>query len=126
MPSSPSEPDRVIAVAVPVPGLGLLRYRAPGTERLVKGARVVVPLGGRTVTGCIVDPAATAPDRKVLKDVKAIVDEWPFLPPAVVDLALWVGEYYAAGPGDAMAGAMPPSARQGDATSEAGTAEGHG
>ena len=117
MPSSPSGTDRIIAVAVPVPGLGLLRYRAPGTERLVEGARVVVPLGGRTVTGCIVDPAATAPDRGALKDVKAIVDEWPFLPPAVVDLALWVGEYYAAGPGDAMAGAMPPSARQGDATS---------
>ena len=27
----------------------------------------------------------------------------PFLPPAVVDLALWVGEYYASGPGDALA-----------------------
>jgi primosomal protein N' (replication factor Y) len=116
VPSSPSGTDRVIAVAVPVPGLGLLRYRAPGDGRLVKGARVVVPLGGRTVTGCIVDPAATSPDRGTLKDVKAIVDDWAFLPPTVVDLALWVGEYYAAGPGDAMAGAMPPSARQGDAS----------
>ena len=50
MPSSPTPTDRVIAVAVPVPGLGLLRYRVPGPGRLVKGARVVVPLGPRAVT----------------------------------------------------------------------------
>ena len=37
-----------------------------------------------------------------------MLDEEPFLPPAVVDLALWVGEYYASGPGDALAIAMPP------------------
>jgi primosomal protein N' (replication factor Y) len=117
VPSSPNATDRVIAVAVPVPGLGLLRYRAPGSERLVKGARVVVPLGGRTVTGCIVDPDTTPPESGALKDVSAVLDEWPFLPASVVDLALWVGEYYASGPGDAIAGAMPPSARRGEADS---------
>ncbi len=102
---------------MPVPGLGLLRYRAPGDRPCVKGARVVVPLGGRTVTGCIVDPDTTQPEAGTLRDVKAVLDDWPFLPPAVVDLAVWVGEYYASGPGDAMAGAMPPAARQGRAES---------
>src|SRR6185312_2434137 len=48
------------------------------------------------------------------KDVSAVLDEWPFLPASVVDLALWVGEYYASGPGDAIAGALPPSARRGE------------
>ncbi len=97
---------------MPVPGLGLLRYRAPGDGRLVKGARVVVPLGARTVTGCIVDPAATS-GAGPLRDVTEVLDDWPFLPPVVVDLALWVGEYYAAGPGEALTGAMPPAARSG-------------
>ena len=33
-----------------------------------------------------------------------------FFPGAIVDLALWVSEYYLAGPGDALAAAMPPGA----------------
>ena len=38
-----------------------------------------------------------------------VLDVEPFLPPAVVDLAMWVAEYYACGPGDALAAAMPPA-----------------
>ena len=56
--SSPSATDRLIEVAVPVPGLGLLTYRVPGLDPLPpKGARVNVPLGNRTVTGCVVASA---------------------------------------------------------------------
>src|SRR5690606_12197380 len=36
-------------------------------------------------------------------------------PPDIVDLALWVGEFYACGPGDALPVAMPPLSRRGDA-----------
>src|SRR6185503_6362021 len=42
-----------------------------------------------------------------------IIDPEPFIPPDVIDLALWVGEYYASGPGTAVALAMPPVARTG-------------
>jgi len=104
----------VIGVTVPVPGLGLLSYRAPGVAPLHKGARVRVPLGGRVLVGCIVDPQGTAPAGQALKDVIEVIDEGPFVPPDVVDLALWVGEYYAAGPGAALALAMPPAARGGE------------
>jgi primosomal protein N' (replication factor Y) len=100
---------------VPVPGLGLLSYRAAGSPP--KGARVVVPLGTRRVTGVVVDPdAAAAPDGE-LRDVIDVLDDRPFLPSDIVDLALWVGDYYACGPGDALAVAMPPSARRGEASS---------
>jgi primosomal protein N' (replication factor Y) len=81
-----------------------------------KGARVSVPLGNRVITGCVVDPAATAPEQTEIRDVLNVIDPDPFLPPIVVELALWVGEYYAAGPGDALAIAMPPAARQGQGT----------
>jgi primosomal protein N' (replication factor Y) len=118
VPSSTSQPDRVIAVGVPVPGLGLLSYRVPaGVALPSKGARVTVPLGTRTVTGCVVDPQALPPEGATLRDVTQVLDDAPFLPAIVVDLALWVGEYYASGPGDALAIAMPPAARDGRRTS---------
>ena len=48
--------DSVVAVGVPVPGLGLLSYRVPpGMVLPPKGARVRVPIGGRVVTGCVVE-----------------------------------------------------------------------
>ncbi len=104
--------DRVIQVGVPVPGLDLLSYGVPAElPRPAKGARVVVPLGARTVTGCVVDDAAAVPAGTRLKDVIRVLDSEPFLPPVVVDLALWVAEYYLAGPGEALAAAMPPASR---------------
>lgn len=97
---------------MPVPGLGLLSYRAPRPAP-PKGARVMVPLGARTVTGVVVSHHATMPPGGTLRGITSVVDDGAFLPPNVVDLAVWVGEYYAAGPGEALAVAMPPSAREG-------------
>jgi primosomal protein N' (replication factor Y) len=112
--SSPSRPD-AIGVAVPVPGLGLLTYRLPpGLPVPAKGARVAVPLGTRTVVGCVVESRADAPAGTDLRDVAAVLDDEAFLPADIVDLALWVGEFYACGPGDALTVAMPPSARRGE------------
>lgn len=109
--------DRIVGVAVPVPGLGLLSYRVPpGLPTPTKGARVTVPLGSRSVTGCVVldDASSQTIDAATLKDVVAVLDATPFLPADIVDLALWVADYYACGPGDVLTMAMPPSARRGE------------
>ena len=101
---------RVVSVAVPVPALDLLSYTVPEELPLPQiGVRVLVPLGTRVVTGCVVRRTAdpTVPTLKPLVDV---LDIEPMLPPEVVDLALWVSEYYACGPGEAVAAAMPPRA----------------
>jgi primosomal protein N' (replication factor Y) (superfamily II helicase) len=128
---------RTVAVAVPVPGLGPLTYAVPdGVAKPVIGARVLVPLGKRTVTGVVLSdargarraaregaeepeigsetqesrasrPATGASDVKPLIDV---LDTEPFLPPDVIDLTAWVADYYACGIGDAIATAMPPRA----------------
>jgi len=118
VPSSPPT-DRVVAVAVPVPGLGLLSYRVRGGASPPKGARVTVPLGSRSMVGVVVDPDVLAPagDGVELRDVIEVIDHEPFLPEAVVDLALWVGDYYASGPGEPLALAMPPAARRGERSS---------
>ncbi len=107
----------LIHVAVPVPSLGLLTYRVPeNLPRPPVGARVVVPLGSRVVTGIVMDDA---PETTVAAgDVKAVMqvlDEHAFVPIEVVELARWTAEYYAAGPGDTITAVLPPKARGGRA-----------
>jgi primosomal protein N' (replication factor Y) len=76
----------------------------------ISGARAVVPLGKRVVTGIAIGPAAAGRHpEEAIKEVIEILDDDAFLPPPVVDLALWVAEYYACGAGDALAAAMPPA-----------------
>jgi primosomal protein N' (replication factor Y) len=75
-----------------------------------RGARVVVPLGRRTLTGVVMGEA-TPPDKEVeLRDIVEALDAQPFLPSDVVELAEWVADYYLAGPGATLAAAMPPHA----------------
>ena len=109
--------DRLVAVGVPVPGLGRLTYRVPDGQPIPpKGARVNVPVGGRVVMGCVIEPRALRPEGGTLRDLDEILDTEPYLPEHIVDLALWVAEYYAAGPGDALAVALPPMSNKGGAT----------
>ncbi len=104
--------DRVVSVAVPVPALGALSYLVP--EPLATpavGTRVLVPLGSRVLTGCVIGPGPDPDaDPAGLKPLIDLLDTTPLLPADVVRLALWVGEYYASGPGPAVAAAMPPKA----------------
>ena len=101
---------RLVSVAVPVPLLPALTYHVPDSLVLPDvGARVRVPLGARIVTGCVVGPDDQG-DTGGVKDLLECLDSEPFLPRAVLDLALWVAKYYACGPGDALAAAMPPFA----------------
>ena len=102
-----------VHVAVPVPGLALLTYSVPeGLTRPVVGARVVVPLGSRIVTGIVMDDAsASTIEDAAVKPIKEVLDAEAFVPPEVVELARWTAEYYAAGPGDTITSVLPPKAR---------------
>ena len=108
---------RVVSVAVPVPALDVLTYRVPDDwPAPVAGARVDVPLGPRRITGIVVDAAPPAPVATMrLRDVLAVRDTTAFVPPSLVALALWVADYYVAGPGDVLASALPPRVLTGDA-----------
>ena len=121
---------RLASVAVPVPFLDILTYRVPdGVPLPARGARVVVPLGNRSVTGIVVDPAGsletgqTPPDK--IKSILEILDDEAFLPGDVVDLALWVAEYYACGAGDALAAAVPSTQAHKTIRIAVLTAQGH-
>ena len=103
-----------IRVAVPVPSLDLLTYSVPTGQPVPPvGARVVVPLGNRSVTGIVVEVsrASDIPEGKGIKPLKTVLDTEPFIPGDVVDLARWTAEYYAAGPGETITAVLPPKTR---------------
>jgi primosomal protein N' (replication factor Y) len=121
-----------VSVAVPVPALDLLTYRVPsGWPVPCAGARVVVPLGKRTLTGVVVANGSPPEGEFELRDIIEVLDRDAFLPADVLELTNWVAEYYLAGPGAALAAAMPPHAlaRRADAFRTVRvaslTAEGH-
>jgi primosomal protein N' (replication factor Y) len=108
---------RLVSVAVPIPYLDALTYSVPDSIATlpVIGARVRVPVGKRAVVGCVVAHDATLDAGTASRDLVEVLDETPFLPPAVVDLCRWVAEYYMAGIGDAIMVAMPPGSRRASA-----------
>jgi primosomal protein N' (replication factor Y) (superfamily II helicase) len=128
---------RRIQVAVPVPQLDALTYSVPDEfPDPALGARVVVPLGKRVLSGIVVSTTSsllapgssllasrssplaaenqrTSSEQRVassdsIKPIINILDPSPFLPEDVIALARWVAEYYACGIGEAIATAMPP------------------
>jgi primosomal protein N' (replication factor Y) len=103
----------LVQVAVPVPALDLLTYSVPdGMDVPAVGARVVVPIGPRSVTGVVVaNEGVSAGTLTGLKPVRRCLDQDAFLPPEIVSLALWTAEYYAAGPGHTINALLPPAAR---------------
>ena len=86
------------------------------SRRRSSGARVLVPLGPRVLTGCVVgigngDEADGRPEGPgKIKPLIRLLDNEAFLTPEVVRLASWVAEYYACGIGEALTTAMPPLA----------------
>lgn len=120
----------MVSVAVPVPFLDLLTYHVPdGVPLPTRGARVVVPLGKRVVTGIVVDPEASLQAQQTspakIKSLLEVLDDEAFLPDDVVDLALWVAEYYACGAGDALAAAVPSTQAHKTMRIAVLTAQGH-
>jgi primosomal protein N' (replication factor Y) len=98
-----------VSVAVPVPALGLLTYRVPdGIPEPVRGARVVVPLGSRRLAGVVFGAAPEPAAPLALRDLVETLDTEAFVPSDVLDLTTWMADYYLAGPGAALATALPP------------------
>ena len=89
--------DRYALVALPLPLATPYTYRVPETlgDRVVPGARVVVPVRRRELIGIVVsldaDPPAAA-----ARDILAVPDAEPALPPPLLATAEWMAGYYGA------------------------------
>jgi primosomal protein N' (replication factor Y) len=102
--------DTFVSVAVPLP------FQAPFTYRMAerqpvpaRGVRVQVPFGGRRVIGVVLGAAAAPPAEVAVKDVAAVLDEVPLVPPPLLDLAGWVADHYLAPPGECYRLVLPPA-----------------
>src|SRR5947208_1362201 len=69
------------------------------TNGAAKGAVVSVPLGRSRRRGVVVELVDTAPEGVEPVPIDSVLDE---LPPVLVDLALWVADYYGSTPGRAL------------------------
>ena len=89
--------DRFALVALPLPLATPYTYRIPETlgDRVVAGARVVVPVRRRELIGLVVAVDAEAP-ATAARDVLAVPDPEPALSPAMLATARWISGYYAA------------------------------
>jgi primosomal protein N' (replication factor Y) len=104
---------RLVSVAVPVPQLDLLTYSVPDdVETPAIGARVLVPVSSRLLTGCVVgvlpEDGESRTDGAAIKDLADLLDDEAYLPEECLRLVLWTAEYYACSPGEAVAAALPP------------------
>ena len=81
-------------------------------EGVGKGAVVSIPLGRSRVRGVVVAEESSAPEGVRTVPVSGVVDE---VSTALVDLALWIAEYYGSTPARALALVAPPlRARRGE------------
>ncbi|HEY4239247.1 MAG TPA: primosomal protein N', partial [Kofleriaceae bacterium] len=104
-----SEPGTVeVVVPLPVPGRYHYAVPAPWADRARVGARVLVRFGPRKVTGVIVRTGTPPPEGVAPVALSEILDAGvPALPAELVELCLWIADYYEAPPGEVMRAALP-------------------
>ncbi len=108
--------ERFAQVALPLPLASSYTYRIPETlgDRVVAGARVVVPVRRRELIGIVVE-ADSAPPEAAARDVLAAPDDETAIPAGLLETAHWVAGYYGAPLGLTLK-AMLPGGMWGEST----------
>jgi primosomal protein N' (replication factor Y) len=88
---------RFAQVALPLPLASSYTYRIPETlgDRIIPGARVVVPVRRKEIIGVVVSGDAAAPSAAP-RDILAAPDPEPAVPPGLLATAEWIAGYYGA------------------------------
>ena len=105
---------RYCEVALPVPLRSAFTYAVPASfdGEPLAGRRVVVPFGRRAMTGVILAESDCAPDlarlKTPVKEIAALMDPLPALPPKLIELGHWISRYYLAPVGETFRAMLPP------------------
>ena len=100
-----------VAVPVPIAGKSVLSYWLPKEwqSRIVQGARVMVPIGSRKITGIFLgykkEKNVSQPEK--IKEILDIVDEVPVFSHDLVNLWQWAARYYLTSPGEMLSVMLP-------------------
>jgi primosomal protein N' (replication factor Y) (superfamily II helicase) len=103
-----------VEVAVPLHVSKTFIYKFSSEEaRPQIGARILVPLGRKLVTGYVVAfhealPSHFESSESDLKDAGNVIDSVPVCTPEILDLTRWVSDYYASPWGEVIKAALPP------------------
>jgi primosomal protein N' (replication factor Y) len=89
--------DRFALVALPLPLASPYTYRIPETlgDRVIPGARVVVPVRRRELIGIVTSVDAPAPTAEA-REVLAAPDPEPAIPAGLLATGEWIAGYYGA------------------------------
>ena len=79
------------------------------TDDVAEGDVVSITLGARKIRGLVVETGVVAPAGIEVADAGAVVDQ---VPPALVELALWLADYYGTTPARALALVAPESPKR--------------
>ena len=96
-------------VALPIPASKPYPYAIPTglADRVVPGARVLVPVRSRELIGVVLEVGA-GPDEG-LKTVLLAPDSEPLLPQSLLDLGKWISNYYTTPIGLTFRAMLPPA-----------------
>lgn len=113
---------RYCEVALPVPLRSTFTYAVPASlagEALV-GRRIVVPFRNRAMVGVGLAESDGPPDlasaksplksplKTPIKEISALMDTLPALPPKLIELGQWISRYYLAPIGETFRAMLPP------------------
>lgn len=102
--------NRIYArVALPLPLASTYSYRIPQAlaDRVVPGARVVVPVRRRELIGVVVGMDAAPPPGRAVRDILGAPDPEPAVPAPLLRAAEWIAGYYGAPIGLALKCVLP-------------------
>jgi primosomal protein N' (replication factor Y) len=101
--------NRYLEVAVSAPIDIPLTYLSPIDidQQLLPGMRVLVPLGGRKVTGYILSTDDSGPSGQKLKEIYKALDNRPLFPVEQVRFFKWIARYYHYPIGEVIKTALP-------------------
>ncbi len=97
-----------LEVAVAAPIHQTLTYLPPTEDEMpAAGCRVLVPLGGRQVTGYVLGTAAPPDPGLKIKPCIEIIDRQSLFPPEMLGFFRWIAEYYQHPLGEVIKTALP-------------------
>ncbi|HTQ97309.1 MAG TPA: hypothetical protein VMH89_10920, partial [Candidatus Acidoferrum sp.] len=89
-------------VALPVPLRTTFTYAVPDAMRALvqPGTRVLVPFRKKAMVGLVVEMTTDVPAKTKIRDIQKVLDLVPALTPKLLELGLWIANYYLAPVGE--------------------------
>jgi primosomal protein N' (replication factor Y) len=84
-----------------------LTYLVPDSISVEPGQRVQVPLATRKATGIVLRPGSTLPPGIAPRPILRVLDTEPVITPELLELGLWIADYYVAPIGEVYRAMLP-------------------